>query len=1099
MAEKRQEVADSYVNNKDFQNAIKFLEIYLKIVREVGYRVIEKNVNCTLGKAYHSVGNFQKAIEYHEQHLKISKEVGDRAGEGSAYGNLGICYESLGDFQKAIEYHERHLKISNFNQPQLSYLHIFIKMAEKRQEVADSYVNNKDFQNAIKFLEIYLKIVREVGYRVIEKNVNCTLGKAYHSVGNFQKAIEYHEQHLKISKEVGDRAGEVVAYSNLGDAYFSLGELQKAIEYHKRLLKISKEVGNRAGEVVAYINLGEAYFSLGELQKAIEYYERHLKISKEVGDGAGEVVAYNNLGDAYFSLGELQKAIEYHKRHLKISKEVGNREAEGTAYCNLGNACNSLGHFQKAIEYSELHLKISKEMGDRAGEGRAYCNLGNAYFGLGDFQKAIKYHERHLKISKEVGRMAGEGKANCNLGNAYYNLGEFQKAIEYHERHLKISEKLKDRAGERKAYCNLANDYRNLEDFQKAKQYLKQSLKISKKVGDKVGEGTAYNILGHTYDDLGDFQKATEYHERHLKISKEVGDRAGEGRAYGSLGLVYCRLGDFQKAIEHHELDLKISKEVGDRAGEGRAYGSLGLVYCCLGDFQKAIEHHELDLKISKEVEGRAREGNAYAALANAHERVGNIQKAIQYYKNSIIAFDHIRGKLITNDEWKIRLRSKYDVSYSNLWGLQFKQGKVIEALFTADLGRAQALNDLLEFKYALKGLLPDIGTLSVTTPDMLSYLPSNTAFVGINEGGIVFWVNEKGKEIKARRTEGDMSVTTYFQSLLETTHEEIGVRADVYCEDRSLRNPSDKKLIEEGSSKPKSQPCVETKSLETLYNVVIDPISDLLHSDELVIVPQGPLCLAPYAAFKDLKSKYLCETFRIRLLPSLSSLRLIQNCPADWHSKTGALLVGNPWVQEVVYKGRTLKQLEWAEKEVQMIGEILQTVPLVQKQATKYEVLRRISSVALVHIAAHGEMETGEIALAPNSTRSSPIPAREDYLLTPKDVLKAQIRARLVVLSCCHSARGEVKAEGVVGIARAFLGAGARSVLVSLWAIDDEATMKFMKLFYHQLVHGRSASEALNEAMKSMRESDRFSAVKYWAPFVLIGDDVTLEFEGIK
>ena len=151
------------------------------------------------------------------------------------------------------------------------------------------------------------------------------------------------------------------------------------------------------------------------------------------------------------------------------------------------------------------------------------------------------------------------------------------------------------------------------------------------------------------------------------------------------------------------------------------------------------------------------------------------------------------------------------------------------------------------------------------------------------------------------------------------------------------------------------------------------------------------------------------------------------------------------------------------------------------------------------MHIAAHGQRETGEIALAPNPTRSSSIPAREDYLLTMRDVLKAQIRARLVVLSCCHSGSGEVKPEGVVGIARAFLGAGARSVLVSQWAIDDEATMEFMKFFYQHLVHKRSASEALNKAMKSLRESDRFSAVKYWAPFVLIGDDVTFEFEGIE
>ena len=80
-----------------------------------------------------------------------------------------------------------------------------------------------------------------------------------------------------------------------------------------------------------------------------------------------------------------------------------------------------------------------------------------------------------------------------------------------------------------------------------------------------------------------------------------------------------------------------------------------------------------------------------------------------------------------------------------------------------------------------------------------------------------------------------------------------------------------------------------------------------------------------------------------------------------------------------------------------------------------------------------------------------------------------------------------------------AFLGAGARSVLVSLWAIDDKATLEFMKKFYKYLVEGKSASEALNLAMNCMRKSREFSAVNHWAPFVLIGDDVTLEFDGSK
>ena len=271
---------------------------------------------------------------------------------------------------------------------------------------------------------------------------------------------------------------------------------------------------------------------------------------------------------------------------------------------------------------------------------------------------------------------------------------------------------------------------------------------------------------------------------------------------------------------------------------------------------------------------------------------------------------------------------------------------------------------------------------------------------------------------------------------------------------------------------------------MSTLYDTIIEPIQDLLLDSELIFVPEGPLCLAPFAAFKDPDSKYLCESFKIRVAPSLTSLKMIADCPLDYHHKTGVLLVGDPLTE--------LSPLPCAREEVEMIGKMLNSTPLIGTQATKDEVLRRLGSVALVHMAAHGNMETGDIALASNEG------VKKD-ILTMRDVLRVQIRARLVVLSCCHSARGEIKAEGVVGIARAFLGAGARSVLVSLWAIDDEATLEFMKNFYQNVVKGRSASEALNQAINCMRESEKFSAAKFWAPFLLIGDDVKLEFSGSK
>ena len=207
---------------------------------------------------------------------------------------------------------------------------------------------------------------------------------------------------------------------------------------------------------------------------------------------------------------------------------------------------------------------------------------------------------------------------------------------------------------------------------------------------------------------------------------------------------------------------------------------------------------------------------------------------------------------------------------------------------------------------------------------------------------------------------------------------------------------------------------------------------------------------------------------------------------------------MGDPCVQEITNEQDEviLSPLPYAREEVNAIGEMFGVVPVTGNKATKEEVLKRIGSVALVHIAAHGNIETGEIALAPNPSRMSKVPEEKDYMLKMTDVHAAKLRARLVVLSCCHSAQGKVTAEGVVGIARAFLGAGARSVLVSLWAIDDETTMEFMKAFYKDLSLGCSASVAVQRAMKCLRVSEKFGEVKHWAPFVLIGDDVTIELE---
>ena len=255
-------------------------------------------------------------------------------------------------------------------------------------------------------------------------------------------------------------------------------------------------------------------------------------------------------------------------------------------------------------------------------------------------------------------------------------------------------------------------------------------------------------------------------------------------------------------------------------------------------------------------------------------------------------------------------------------------------------------------------------------------------------------------------------------------------------------------------------------KHLSVLFDAVVAPVISHLRGNELVIVPDGELFLVPFSALQDTESRYLCELFSIRVIPSLICLKMILAAPTDHHCKHGALVVGDPLVKQV-----GPSQLPCAKREAEMIAVIVNTSPLIGPDATKEAVLCRLSNVALIHLAAHGNSKPGEIALAPNLSRKSEIPTRKDFLLTMPDVLSVGLRARLVVLSCCHSGQGEVCDEGVVVIAGAFLGAGARSVLVALWAISDSATLKFMRVFYQLMARGKKASEALNGATNYMRE----------------------------
>ena len=299
--------------------------------------------------------------------------------------------------------------------------------------------------------------------------------------------------------------------------------------------------------------------------------------------------------------------------------------------------------------------------------------------------------------------------------------------------------------------------------------------------------------------------------------------------------------------------------------------------------------------------------------------------------------------------------------------------------------------------------------------------------------------------------------------------------------------------------SKDAANPLVSVDNQEILRKIcqlMIDPVNDLIAGEKLIIVPDQSLFFAPFSSLIDEHGCYLSHSYSIQITPSLHSLRAIMEKPTD--SNLGiALFVGNPAVG-------MCHDLPSAAQEVQSLSKLFQAKPLLGSGAQKQVVLKLLDKASIIHIAAHGEPNSGEIILAPcRSQRQSisPHPTQESFLLTQEDIINISVKARLVVLCCCHTGQGKVTSEGVIGIIRSFLAAGARSVLATLWPIDDTATKEFMEKLYEYLCQEIRVCEALRRTKNIFQnhEKQQYQSVKIWAPFTIYGEDVKFEKDEIE
>ena len=287
-------------------------------------------------------------------------------------------------------------------------------------------------------------------------------------------------------------------------------------------------------------------------------------------------------------------------------------------------------------------------------------------------------------------------------------------------------------------------------------------------------------------------------------------------------------------------------------------------------------------------------------------------------------------------------------------------------------------------------------------------------------------------------------------------------------------------------AAKPENQ-------LKHLHELLINPIADLLPSkenDRVIFIPQSSLFLVPFPALQDEQGKYLIEKHTILTAPSIQVLDLTrrQRGAETATSLENALIVGNPIMPKVVLEpgqgAQELPNLKWAEKEAQDIASLLKTDAITGKKATKAAIVQKMPSARIIHLATHGILDDirglgSAIALAPSGN--------DNGLLTAEEILNLKLNANLVVLSACNTGRGRITGDGVIGLSRSLISAGVPSVIVSLWAVNDNSTSFLMTEFYQNLQQKLDKATAFRKAMLTTMQ--KYPEPLNWAAFTLIGE----------
>jgi len=887
------------------------------------------------------------------------------------------------------------------------------------------------------------------------------------------------------------------------------------------------------------------------LEQAIQKLLEAAAIYHSGGDATHEAGALNNVARTYLLLGEQRQAIEYLKRVLPLVRTLGDRRAEGVILSDLGAASDTLGDKQQALDYFNEALPALRVAGDRKNEATALDNIGMLYNSLDERQKALGYLNQALTLRREIRDANGVGASLNNLGGVTKALGDKQQALTYYNQALPFLRAAANVKGVALTLNNIGGAYLDLSDYEKALTYYSQALPIFHGLPDgRVGELTTLNNIGQVYNRMGEQQKALDYFQQALLMCRSIKRRDYEAGALFNIAYVERERGNLTEALTNAEAGIEnLESRRGTISSQELRSAYFATVqnhyefYIDLlmrlhkqkpsaGYDGKALEASERArarslLEILAEANADIREGVDATLLA--HERALQQQlNAKARQQTQLLAGQHTdaQEEAIAKD---IEILTNQFQSVES----QIRQTSPRYAALT----QPQPLS-LKEIQTTV--LAPDTLLLEYSLGAERSYLWA------VTPTSIITYELPKREEIEtaARQVYSLLTKPTPWSGIEVPSELTAGAKS---ASDRDQRNLGLPDKTQTATQQSQDGP----EAAARLSQMILAPVAAQLAEKRLLIVADGTLQYIPFGALPRTQSQSsnpspqgakkdyqpLIFDHEIVILPSASTLTVLRQevkgrRPAE---RTVAVLAdpvfesgdervkglrsqaasstdnaqsstAAPQSQPGIRRAARDLGLNDAELTIPRLpgtrreaDQILALVPRSQSKAAfdfaasrQTAASKELGEYRYVHFATHGFLnslhpELSGIVLSMVDEKGNP----QDGFLLAHEVFNLKLSAELVVLSACRTGLGkQVRGEGLVGLTRGFMYAGAPRVVVSLWSVNDQATAELMANFYRGMLSEKlRPAAALRAAQISLMKEVRWQSPFYWAAFTLQGE----------